>query len=207
MDQKTAIIFDFGGVLINWDARNLYRKLFPTDETGMEQFLRDVDFSAWNLELDRGTPFAQGVNELSGRFPNYASLIKAYDERWEESLNGPIQPVVDALQRLKANGYALYGLTNWSHEKFELVRHKYAFFSLFESIVVSGEVHLVKPDPRIYTLLLEKIKRRPGQCIFIDDSLKNIATAQSMGFISIHFQSPQQLIDELQRIGIRVQAT
>lgn len=198
-EQKPAIIFDFGGVLIDWNARHLYRKLFPGDETGMEKFLDEIGFSAWNLELDRGLPFAQGVRDLSERFPHYADLIKAYDERWEESMSGPIQPVVDLLPKLKANGYALYGLTNWSQEKFELVRHRYAFFNFFETIVVSGNIHLVKPDPRIYAVMLEKIGRNPDECIFIDDSLSNILAAQAIGFQTIHFQSPGQLMAELER--------
>jgi 2-haloacid dehalogenase len=206
MQQKPAIIFDFGGVLLKWEPRQLFRELFAGDEAGMEQFLTEINFSAWNLEFDRGLPFAQGVKELTLRFPEYAEPIKAFDERWEETILGPIQGVVEILYQLKAMGYALYGLTNWSSEKFELVRHKYEFFRLFESIVVSGEIHLVKPDERIYAVMLEQIKRSPRQCVFIDDSLNNILTAQTMGFIAIHYQSPEQLLNELESIGIAKRA-
>jgi len=202
MSHKPAFIFDFGGVLLEWNPRHLYRKLFNGDDAAMEQFLSEVDFSNWNNEQDRGRSFEQAVGELSARFPHYASMIKAYDERWEESISGPIQPVVDILQALKEKGYALYGLTNWSQEKFELVQHKYPFFGLFETILVSGAVQMIKPDPRIFGLLLEKMERDPEECIFIDDSLKNIATAKTLGFIPIHYQSPQQLTAELERNGI-----
>jgi 2-haloacid dehalogenase len=203
MPEKPTLVFDLGGVLIDWNPRHLYRKLFPGDESGMEHFLKEVDFPAWNMELDRGAiSFAQAVRELSAQFPQRADLIRAYDERWEESLNGPIQPVVDALYKLKANGYSLHGLTNWSAEKFALVQHKYAFFNLFESILVSGTVRLVKPDPRIYSLLLNNIQRAPSQCIFIDDSLKNVNAASELGFIPLHFQSPGQFMAELQGLGV-----
>jgi 2-haloacid dehalogenase len=202
MTYKPALVFDFGGVLLEWNPRHLYRKLFNGDEAAMEKFLCEVDFSTWNTEQDRGRSFAEAVDELSARFPHYAGLIKAYDERWEESISGPIQPVVDTLRELKEKGYALYGLTNWSQEKFALVQHKYAFFNLFETILVSGAVRLIKPDPRIFNLLLEKMKCSPEQCIFIDDSLKNVAAAEALGFIPIHFQSPDQLTNELERKGI-----
>lgn len=202
MQQKPVIIFDFGGVLLEWDPRQIFLKFFAGDEAAMERFLINVDFYAWNLELDRGTSFAQGVSELSMRFPQYAIQINAFDEHWEESIIGPIQPVVDVLYWLKAKGYSLHGLTNWSQEKFELVRHKYSFFKLFDSIVVSGEVHLVKPDPRIYALLLEQIKRQPEECVFVDDSQKNVAAAQVLGFKTIHFQSSDKFIDELECKGI-----
>ena len=200
--QKPALVFDFGGVLLEWDPRHLYRKLFNEDNAAMERFLLEVDFSNWNTEQDRGRSFAQAVSELSMRFPHYAELIKAYDERWEESIDGPIQPVVDMLWVLKEKGYRLYGLTNWSQEKFELVQHKYPFLKLFEFILVSGSVGLVKPDPRIFAMLLKKTGYLPQQCIFIDDSLKNVAAAQVLGFIPIHFQSPSQLLDELSLHGI-----
>lgn len=196
------LIFDFGGVIIDWNPRYLYRKLFDGDAASMERFLTEVGFIEWNLQQDVGRPFAEGVAELCERFPAYAELIRAYDERWEESIGGLIQPTVAILRRLKRAGFRLHGLSNWSVEKYELVRPKYEFFSWFDTILVSGEVKLIKPDPRIYAVLLERIDRKPGECLFIDDSLVNIVSAGKLGFKTIHFKSPEELERELRSLGV-----
>jgi 2-haloacid dehalogenase len=196
------IIFDFGGVLIDWNPRYLYRKLFDGDADSMERFLTEVKFTEWNLQQDVGRSFAEGVADLCGRFPAYAGLIKAYDERWEESISGLIEPTVAILRRLKQAGRRLHGLSNWSVEKFELVRPKYEFFSWFDTILVSGEVTLIKPDPRIYAVLLERIDRKPEECLFIDDSKINIASADQLGFKTIPFESPERLEEELRSLGV-----
>ena len=197
-----AIIFDFGGVLIDWNPRYLYRKLFDGNSNAMERFLTDIGFMEWNLQQDKGRSFAVAVAELSERFPAYADLIKAYDQRWEESLAGPIQSTVNLLHSLEQVGYRLYGLSNWSAEKFQIVRPKYEFFNWFETIVVSGEAKLVKPDPRIYTLFLERIGWTAEECLFIDDSRANIATADQLGFKTIWYESPEQLKAELFHLNI-----
>lgn len=196
------IIFDFGGVLIDWNPRYLYRKFFDGDAASMEGFLTEVGFIEWNLQQDIGRPFAEGVADLCKRFPAYAGLIKAYDERWEESIGGLIQPTVAILRRLKRAGFRLHGLSNWSVEKYDLVRPKYEFFSWFDTILVSGEVKLIKPDPRIYAVLLERIGRKPEECVFVDDSQVNITTADQLGFKTIHFLSPEGLEDELRALHI-----
>ena len=197
-----AIIFDFGGVLMDWNPRYLYRKFFDGNTESMERFLTDIGFAEWNLQQDKGRPFAVAVAELCDRFPAYADLIQAYDQRWEESIGGPIQPTVNILRTLKHAGYPLYGLSNWSVEKFELVRPKYEFFGWLDLILVSGEVKLVKPDPRIYAVFLERIGRMAKECLFIDDSRLNIATADQLGFGTIHFQSPERLEIELRHLGM-----
>ena len=200
--RSADIIFDFGGVLIDWNPRYLYRKFFDGDDASMERFLTEVGFTEWNLQQDVGRPFAEGVADLCRRFPAYAGLIKVYDERWEESIAGPIEPTVRILRRLKHAGCRLHGLSNWSVEKFEIARLKYEFFRLFDTILVSGEVKLIKPDPRIYAVLLERIGRKPEECLFVDDSLVNITTADQLGFNAIHFQSPEKLEGELRSLGI-----
>ena len=197
-----AIIFDFGGVLINWDPHKLFNKYFGNNRQAIDNFLTEINFSAWNLSQDEGYPIARAVMELSKRFPQYAHLIRAYDEEWEESITGVIPETVEILHRLKTAGYRLYGLTNWSAEKFSIVKHKYKAFNLFESIVVSGEVKLAKPNPAIFRLLLRKINRQPEECLLVDDSFQNIEAAQKMGFITHQFTSAARLEEELQQSGI-----
>ncbi len=200
--HNTAIVFDFGGVLLDWDPRYLYRKLFDGDPAAMERFLSEIDFFAWNLQQDAGRPFSVAVAELSQRFPQYAGLIAVYPRRYPESLSGPIQGSVELLTQLKQAGYPLFGLSNWSTETFRLVRDKYAFMSWFRLILLSGEVKLLKPDPRIYTAFLDRIHRTAKECLLIDDSKVSIAAAQQMGFMTILFESPSQLESELYQRGL-----
>ena len=202
MNQKPALIFDFGGVLVNWDPYRIYLSFFDGNTDAVDKFLAEIDFPAWNLEQDRGRSFAEGVAELSARFPQYADLIKAYNEHWEESISGPIQSTVDTLKPFKENGYLLYGLTNWSAEKFQLVKHKYPFFELFETILVSGAVRLVKPDPRIFHSMLEQIGRPAAECVLIDDSAVNVAAALQLGLKAIQFKSAPQMLAELAQMEI-----
>ena len=200
--RSPAIVFDFGGVLIDWNPRYLYRKLFTDDAAAMERFLDEVGFVEWNLEQDRGRAFAVAVSELSGRFPHYAGFIRAYDERWEESIGGAITPTVALLGALKQAGFALFGLSNWAAETFQRIRPRFPFFDWFDAIILSGEVKIIKPDPRIYAILLERIARPASECLFIDDSPANVAVAEALGFQTILFQSPEQLADELSRRGL-----
>jgi len=205
--KNLAIVFDFGGVLIDWNPRYLYRKLFDGDEAAMERFLAEIRFMDWNVKQDNGRPFDEAVAELSAQFPQYAALIRAYHERYPESISGPIAPTVALLKALKAAGYPLYGLSNWPLEKFLLVRPRYDFFNWFDDMVISGEVKLIKPDPRIFALLLERIGRPAAQCLLIDDSEKNIEAARRLGFQTIHFESPEQCEAALITLGLLPQAS
>src|SRR5258708_3757613 len=200
--QIKALVFDFGGVLMDWNPRHLYRRFFENDPDGMEQFLTEIGFAEWNMQQDRGRPFSVAVAQLSAQFPHRADLIRAFDEHWDESIAGTIQPTVEILQTLRQAGYPLYGLSNWSAETFQRVRHKYEFFNLFDLILLSGEVELVKPDPEIYQRLLHMINRPAEECLFIDDSQPNIETANRLGFKTIHFTSPEHLAAELQRLHV-----
>jgi 2-haloacid dehalogenase len=197
-----AIIFDFGGVLLDWNPRYLYRKLFPNDEQGMEHFLAEIGFDEWNHLQDAGRPFSVAITELCARYPQYCDLIRAYDERFLESLKGAIPGSVDILHCLRAVGFSLFGLSNWPAEKFSLVRAGYEFLGWFQGIVISGEVGIAKPDPRIFQVLLVQIDRPASECLLIDDSPANIAAAQALGFQTIHFLNPPQLANELARRGI-----
>jgi 2-haloacid dehalogenase len=197
-----AIVFDFGGVLIDWNPRYLYLKFFDGDLPAMEDYLAKINFTEWNLRQDEGRPWSEGIAELCAQFPEYQDLIRAYDEHWEDSIAGVIQPTVDILRSLKNKGHPLYGMTNWSREKFRLVRPKYEFFDWFQAIVVSGEVRLVKPDPRIFMLFLEMIGRTAGECLLVDDSAANIAAARQLGFNTIHYQAPGQLEAALRQMDV-----
>jgi 2-haloacid dehalogenase len=196
-----VVVFDFGGVLMDWNPRHLYRKLFP-DEATMEQFLAEIDFDAWNLEQDRGRPFHEGVEVLCARFPGYRPLIEAYHLRWEESIAGPIPESIGIVHELHGAGYRLLGLSNWSSETFGIVRSKHDFFDFFETIVLSGEVRLAKPEPEIFHLLLDRVGLRADDCLFIDDSAANIQTAAALGFDVIRFESPAVLREELADRGL-----
>jgi len=192
-----VVIFDFGGVLVDWNPRHLYRRLFPGDPAGMERFLAEVCTPAWNQQQDAGRPWADAIAELVGRHPENADLIRAYRERWDETLAGPIDGSVAILGELRDAGHRLLGLTNWSHETFPLARARYPFFGWFDGIVVSGEERLIKPDPRLYARLLERYAVDPARAVFIDDSLPNVEAAIALGLHGIQFRSPPALRAEL----------
>ena len=196
-----VVVFDLGGVLIDWNPRHLYRQLFD-DEAAMERFLAEVCHSAWNEEQDRGRTFAEAIEEAAERFPEHRALIEAYHRRWGEMLAGPIEGSVALLAELKEAGHELHALTNWSVETFPIARERYAFLDWFGSILVSGEERLIKPDPRIFQLLLERIGRTADACVYIDDNPKNAAAAAALGFDAVHFRSPEQLRADLARLGV-----
>ncbi|HEX5794358.1 MAG TPA: HAD family phosphatase [Geminicoccaceae bacterium] len=196
-----VVVFDLGGVLIDWNPRHLYRQLFD-DEAAMERFLAEVCHTAWNEEQDRGRTFAEAIEEAAGRFPEERALIEAYHQRWGEMLAGPIEGSVAVLAELKEAGHELHALTNWSVETFPIARERYAFLDWFGSILVSGEERLIKPDPRIFELLLERIGRTAKACVYIDDNPKNAAAAAALGFDAVHFRSPEQLRADLTRLGV-----
>ena len=199
-----AIIFDYGNVLLEWNPRHVYRHYFPGDNEGMEQFFHEVDFMGWNAQQDRGRTFKEGVADLSSQFPHHAHLIQAYHDHWKESIGNALTDTVEILKELKQAGYSLYGLTNWSAETFPYARAKYAFFDLFDDMVISGIVGHVKPEPEIYHILLEKIGRPAQECLFIDDSLPNVKQAEKLGIKGIHFQSAEQLRSELKQLNIKI---
>jgi 2-haloacid dehalogenase len=200
--SKPVIVFDLGGVLMDWSPYYLYCDQMGLDQPSVDRFLEEVDFYRWNAEQDRGRSFAEATPELCARFPQYTDLIRAYDEHFLATLKGAYPPVVEILGKLKAEEYPLYVLSNWSAETFKLVRPQYPFFDWFDGMVISGEVGLIKPDPAIYQILLERAGRPAGECLFIDDHLPNIQAASALGFQTIQFQSAGQLESELHLKGI-----
>jgi 2-haloacid dehalogenase len=199
--MKKTIIFDLGGVLIDWNPQHLFRKIFP-DQEEMDFFLREVCSLEWNAQIDRGYPFKVAIAELTAEHPEYTDQINAYFDRWDEMISGSFPETVKILKEIKDAGYPLVGLSNWSGETLPRVAHQFEFLNWFDPLVLSGEVEMVKPDPDIYHYLLKEINREPGECIFIDDSEVNIQTAEKLGFEGIHFSSPQQLRDRLNQLGI-----
>ncbi len=196
-----AAVFDLGGVLIDWNPRHLYRKLFE-DERQMERFLTEVCSPQWNLSLDAGRPFEEGAAELLARHPDSEPLIRAWKERWEEMLGGAIPGTVEILEELHAAGLPLHALTNWSAETFPIGLRRFPFLGRFRHILVSGQVGLVKPDPRIFALLVERTGLAPERSVFIDDSQANAAAAQRIGFHAIRFTGAEALRAELARLGL-----
>ena len=195
------IIFDLGGVLIDWNPRNLYKKIFASTEE-MEWFLNTVCTTQWNTQQDAGRPFAKGLAVIKEKYPKYAAQIDDYFNRWDEMLGGPVKSAVAVLKDLKDKGYPLYALTNWSAETFPIARAKYDFLNWFDGIVVSGEERLVKPDPAIYARLLKRYQLHSSNCLFIDDNAANVSEAAHLGFETILFTGGDALRTELIRRGI-----
>ncbi|MEZ4700499.1 MAG: HAD family phosphatase [Rhodothermales bacterium] len=200
--DKRAIVFDIGGVLIDWDPRHLYRRLFGSDEEEMEYFLKHICSQEWNEQMDRGMPFEQAIGERIRQFPAYDPFIRAYFAQWDEMVGGAIEETVRILSRLYASDYYLCALTNWSAETFPIMKRRFSFLSWFEELVVSGEEKVAKPDPAIFHTLLRRIKRRPQQCLFIDDKQANIEVAERMGFRTLLYESPEQLEGGLHLLGL-----
>ncbi|MDJ0923285.1 MAG: HAD family phosphatase [Acidimicrobiia bacterium] len=200
-NSQPVIVFDLGGVLIDWNPRYVYRRLFA-DESAMETFLSEVTTNEWNARQDAGRRWEDGVARLIEQHPDKADLIRAYWERWEEMLGGAIEGTVAILARLKAAGYELHALTNWSAQTFPIARERYDFLDWFETITVSGEEKVIKPDARIFEILLDRIGHKAGDCVFIDDAVRNVTAAAELGFDTIRFESPQQLDVDLAKLGV-----
>jgi 2-haloacid dehalogenase len=186
------IIFDLGMVLISWDPRHVYRTIFD-DEAKMEWFLANICTNAWNLEQDRGRSFSEAVKQLSAQHPEYADEIAAYDKRWAEMVPGAISGSVDILEALHTKGVPLYAITNWNQDKFRETKLRFPFLNLFRDIVVSGDEKLIKPDAAIYEMCLKRNKLVAADCLFIDDSVKNVRGAEAVGMKAHHFTSPDAL--------------
>ncbi|HUS63262.1 MAG TPA: HAD family phosphatase [Kofleriaceae bacterium] len=198
--RERAVVFDLGGVLIDWNPRYLYRKLLP--EAEVEALLATVCTQAWNEQQDAGRTVAEATAELVARFPDQEALIRAYYARWDEMLGGLIAGTAAIVEELHARGVPLYALSNWSAETFHHARDRYAVLARFRAIVVSGEEKLIKPDARIFQLLFARHRVEPTSSIFIDDVERNVDAARRLGMTAIHFESPAQLRAELARLGL-----
>jgi 2-haloacid dehalogenase len=200
--RRRIVVFDIGGVLLDWNPRHLYRKLFAGDEAAMEDFLANVCTVEWNERQDAGRPFAEAHAELLPRHADKSHLIEAFGKRFDEMIAGPIEGTVDILAEVKRAGVPRYALTNWSAETFPPALTRYEFLSWFDGIVVSGEEGVIKPDARIFRILLERYRIPADEAVFIDDNPRNAAAAHALGIHGIHFRSPELLRRELETLGI-----
>ncbi|HXI00602.1 MAG TPA: HAD family phosphatase [Sphingobacteriaceae bacterium] len=193
-----TLIFDLGGVLVDWDPKYLYRKLFEK-EAEMDYFMEHICTSDWNEEQDAGRSLEEATRILLKQFPEHEDNIRAYYGRWEEMLGGSINGTVEIFKKLREQGkYKIYALTNWSAELFPVAQERFEFLNWFDGIVVSGTEKKRKPSPDFYQLLLDRYHVKAEEALFIDDNLRNIKAADKMGIESIQFVSPEQLLSELQ---------
>ena len=204
--QPKVVVFDFGGVLIDWNPDYLYRKLIA-DPHERRRFLTEVCSMEWVIRQDGGQSLASGTEELGARFPHEEARIRAFYDRWEEMIGGVIAEGVQLVDKLEAAGVPLFGLTNWSNETFPYAWEHFAVLRRFRDVVVSGRVKLVKPDPRIYAETFSRIERHlpgtaPGEIVFIDDNPKNAAAAAAAGWHGLHHTSAEATETKLRALGL-----
>ncbi|HXC29392.1 MAG TPA: HAD family phosphatase [Stellaceae bacterium] len=200
--QRDTVIFDLGGVLLDWNPRHLYRQLFPGDEAAMEHFLTHVCNSAWNRMQDAGRTIAEACAVLAAEHPDKVHLIEAYYGRHLDMIAGPIESTVSIVAELRERGTKLYFLSNYSAETYKLALTRFEFLSWFADGIVSGEHGVIKPDPAIYKLAIERFAIDPARAIFIDDMAINAQAASAFGIHGIHFTSPDALRAELVDLGL-----
>jgi 2-haloacid dehalogenase len=199
---RDVVIFDLGGVLIDWNPRYLYRKLFGCDDAAMEHFLSNVCTFAWHERHDAGELFADTRVALKAQHPDHAAMIDIWGDRHTEMYGGAIAGTVDILERLRARHVPLYAITNFPAETFPLARKIFPFLGYFIDVAVSGEERIIKPDPRLYRILLERNRIDPWRAVYIDDNAKNIEAANALQLHGIHFKEPAQLEAELAGLGL-----
>ena len=202
MNKIKNIIFDLGGVLIDWNPDYVFKEVFKDDEK-MAWFYREICTMDWNENQDAGYPLAKATEERIALFPQYEDLIRMYYGRWEEMLGDAIQGTVELLKQcIDSPALKVVALTNWSAETFPVALKKFAFLQWFEGIVVSGEEMTRKPFPDIYQITLNRYDLKPEESLFIDDNKRNIEAAKALGIQCIHFSSPQQLEKELKQLKV-----
>lgn len=190
------VIFDFGNVLVKWEPELIYKEYFG-EESKVWYFMRHVADSEWRLRIDAGESRDKCIAELQARFPDYSGAIALYRDRWREMLTGEMPGMRQLLEELKDKGYGIYGLTNWSMETFPEARKHFGILQMIDCYVVSAAEGLVKPDPRLYRVLLDRYDLRAEECAFVDDNESNVAAAASLGMRGILFRGTETLRKEL----------
>ena len=202
MSKFNTIVFDLGGVLVDWNPDYVYKTIFEKEDE-MKWFYENVCTSDWNENQDAGRSLMEATEELVKKFPAHEANIRAYYDRWEEMLGGPIQETVDILRHLRYNtNNRLYALTNWSHETFPIALKRYDFLHWFDGRIVSGEEKTRKPFKEIYQFLIERFQINPATAIYTDDNKRNLIPAAELGFHTIHFKSPSQFRRELEEAEV-----
>ena len=202
--KKQTIIFDLGGVLVDWKPEYVFLNEFKGDRKKMNWFFENICTNEWNEQQDGGKLISKATEERIKLFPKYKSLIKMYYEKWEYMLKGEISGSVDILKKLKKMKFNLIALTNWSAETFPVALKRFKFLKLFSGIIVSGEIQMLKPFPEIYNHTLKKYDLNPSECIFIDDRPINVLGAKKCGIDGIIFETPLQLIKNLKKFKIEI---
>ena len=200
MDTIKNVVFDFGGVLLDWNPRYFYKSIFNDDQK-MEYFLQNIATSTWNAQMDKGRSFEECMKELAEQYPEYKDPIMLYRKGWETMLKGPIESgmrVLDAV--MNAQKFKVYGLTNWSAETFPSTFNKYKFLQKFEGIVVSGEEQMIKPEKGIYLTLIERYNLVPEETFFMDDNIQNVETALSRGINAAQFTGTDKNLEKIAKI-------
>ncbi len=202
MSRVDTVLFDLGRVLLDWSPRYYYERFFVGDEAGLERFLSEAITPAWILEMDGGRPMDEAIAAQQQRVPAHAALIARWKDGWPEMVRGEIPGAVAILAELQRRGRRLYALTNFSPETWPVARQRFPFLGWFDDIVVSGEVGLVKPDPRIFALAIERCRLVPARTVFIDDLAANVAAARAHGLYALRFVSVDTLRGELAALGL-----
>jgi 2-haloacid dehalogenase len=200
VSDVSAIVFDLGGVLIDWDPRHLYRSMFD-DADEMEAFLGSVCTMDWHYQHDLGRPMTETLPELAAQWPQHRTKIMAW-AREDEMIAGAIQPAVEILEDLHDRSIPCFALTNWPEDSFTSVRDRFSFLAWFDGIVVSGAEGIAKPDPAIFRLLLERYQLDPASTLFIDDTPANVAAARAIGMRAHRFTNGATLALELTALGV-----
>lgn len=199
------VIFDLGGVLIDWNPEYVYLEVFKGDREKMDWFFENICTQDWNENQDAGYPLKQATEERVKLFPEYEELIRMFYGRWEEMLGNQIEGTVNILKSLCENSnYKVVALTNWSHETFPVALERFNFLHWFEGIIVSGEEKTRKPFKKIYQLTLSRFNLNADESIFIDDNFRNVQAAKKLGINGIHFKNPDQLQSELRALDIKI---
>jgi 2-haloacid dehalogenase len=201
VSKRSVVVFDLGGVIFDWNPRYLYRKILPTDDA-VDEFLATVCTSDWNAKQDLGRSISEAVGELHQLHPDKIDLINAYYDRWDEAIGSTIEGTVRLLDRLSKRGVRLYALTNWPAETFAQARKRFDVLEIFSEIIVSGEVGLGKPDPRVFELMFARCAFNPQESVLVDDLIENIEVASGLGMYGIQFHSPEQTASELKKLGV-----
>jgi 2-haloacid dehalogenase len=198
-----AVVFDLGGVLIDWNPRYLYRQLFG-DEAAMEDFLATICTDDWHRRHDLGVDVTASCLQLAEQHPGHRDLIMAWAERGEEMAAGQFDGTVEILRALKDQGVPCYALSNMEPDAFAIRRDRFAFMNWFDGHVISGLEGVAKPDRKIFDLLLERYRLDPGSTVFIDDVPRNIEAARELGLLAIRFTSAGELRSTLDGHGLGI---